>query len=177
MKDKLMIKYIKKKNQKGMEILIDQYNGLITSVIRYHLGSLINYEEECVSDTLLAIWDNVEGFNQDKNAFKNWICAIAKYKAIDYKRKYLNKIEISDLDEQNYYIDKNLLKIEIQEELNETLKFLSEEDKEIFRRYYLNDESVIDIANDKKLAVSSVHSKLSRGKAKIRKSLLNEGGK
>ena len=177
MKDKLMIKYIKKKNQKGMEILIDQYNGLITSVIRYHLGPLINYEEECVSDTLLAIWDNVEGFDQDKNTFKNWICAIAKYKAIDYKRKYLNKIEISDLDEQNYYIDKNLLKIEIQEELNETLKFLSDEDKEIFRRYYLNDESVIDIANDKKLAISSVHSKLSRGKAKIRKSLLNEGGK
>ncbi|MBS6508404.1 MAG: sigma-70 family RNA polymerase sigma factor [Paraclostridium bifermentans] len=177
MKDKLMIKYIKKKNQKGMEILIDQYNGLITSVIRYHLGSLINYEEECVSDTLLAIWDNVEGFDQDKNTFKNWICAIAKYKAIDYKRKYLNKIEISDLDEQNYYIDKNLLKIEIQEELNETLKFLSDEDKEIFRRYYLNDESVIDIAKDKKLAISSVHSKLSRGKAKIRKSLLNEGGK
>ncbi|MBN8048859.1 MULTISPECIES: sigma-70 family RNA polymerase sigma factor [Paraclostridium] len=177
MKDKLIIKYIKKKNQKGMEILIDQYNGLITSVIRYHLGSLINYEEECVSDTLLAIWDNVEGFDQDKNTFKNWICAIAKYKSIDYKRKYLNKIEISDLDEKNYYIDKNLLKIEIQEELNETLKFLSEEDKEIFRRYYLNDESVIDIANDKKLAISSVHSKLSRGKAKIRKSLLNEGGK
>lgn len=177
MKDKLMIKYIKKKNQKGMEILIDQYNGLITSIIRYHLGPLINYEEECVSDTLLAIWDNVEGFEQDKNTFKNWICAIAKYKAIDYKRKYLNKIEISDLDEQNYYIDKNLLKIEIQDELNETLKFLSEEDKEIFRRYYLNDESVIDIANDKKLAISSVHSKLSRGKAKIRKSLLNEGGK
>ncbi|WP_270660059.1 sigma-70 family RNA polymerase sigma factor [Paraclostridium bifermentans] len=177
MKDKLIIKYIKKKNQKGMEILIDQYNGLITSVIRYHLGSLINYEEECVSDTLLAIWDNVEGFDQDKNTFKNWICAIAKYKAIDYKRKYLNKIDISDLDEQNYYIDKNLLKIEIQEELNETLKFLSEEDKEIFKRYYLNDESVIDIANDKKLAISSVHSKLSRGKAKIRKSLLNEGGK
>lgn len=177
MKDKLIIKYIKKKNQKGMEILIDKYNGLITSVIRYHLGPIINYEEECVSDTLLAIWDNVEGFDQDKNTFKNWICAIAKYKAIDYKRKYLNKIEISDLDEQNYYIDKNLLKIEIQEELTETLKFLSEEDKEIFRRYYLNDESVIDIANDKKLAISSVHSKLSRGKAKIRKSLLNEGGK
>ena len=48
MKDKLMIKYIKKKNQKGMEILIDQYNALITSVVRYHLGKL-DYEEECVS--------------------------------------------------------------------------------------------------------------------------------
>lgn len=160
-----------------MEILIDRYNGLITSVVRYHLGSLINYEEECVSDILLAIWDNIDGFEKDKNSFKNWICAIAKYKSIDYKRKYLNKIETSILDEQTYYIDKNLIKIEIQEELNETLNFLSEEDKEIFRRYYLDDESIGDIANDKKLAISSIHSKLSRGKAKIRKSLLNEGGK
>ncbi|MDK2587250.1 sigma-70 family RNA polymerase sigma factor [Romboutsia sedimentorum] len=177
MQDKLMIKYIKKKNQKGMEILIDQYNALITSVIRHHLGKLINYEQECVSDTLLAIWDNIDGFEKDKNSFKNWMCAIAKYKAIDYKRKYLNKIETSSFDEQTYYIDKNLLKIEIQEELNETLNFLSQEDKEIFRRYYLDDESIVDIAKDKKLAISSVHSKLSRGKTKIRKSLSKEGGK
>ncbi|MBO3446098.1 sigma-70 family RNA polymerase sigma factor [Clostridium sp. CCUG 7971] len=177
MQDKLIIKYIKKKNQKGMEILIDQYNALLTSIVRFHLGTLINYEEECVSDALLAIWDNIEGFEKDKNSFKNWICAIAKYKAIDYKRKYLNKIETSSLDEQTYYIDKNLLQIEIQEELNETLDFLSEEDEEIFRRYYLEDESVADIANNKKLAISSVHSKLSRGRSKIRKILLKEGGK
>ncbi|MGX4598320.1 sigma-70 family RNA polymerase sigma factor [Faecalimicrobium sp. JNUCC 81] len=177
MQDKLIIKYIKKKNQKGMEILIDKYNALLTSIVRFHLGTLINYEEECVSDTLLAIWDNIDGFEKDKNSFKNWICAIAKYKAIDYKRKYLNKIETSSLDEQTYYIDKNLLQIEIQEELNETLDFLSEEDEEIFRRYYLEDESVVDIANNKKLAISSVHSKLSRGRSKIRKILLREGGK
>lgn len=177
MQDKLIIKYIKKKNQKGMEILIDKYNALLTSIVRFHLGTLINYEEECVSDTLLAIWDNIDGFEKDKNSFKNWICAIAKYKAIDYKRKYLNKIETSSLDEQTYYIDKNLLQIEIQEELNETLDFLSKEDEEIFRRYYLEDESVVDIANNKKLAISSVHSKLSRGRSKIRKILLREGGK
>lgn len=176
MKDKLMIKYIKKKNQKGMEILIDQYNALITSVVRYHLGKL-DYEEECVSDTLLSIWENIDGFESDKNSFKNWICAIAKYKAIDYKRKYLNKIEISSLDDQTSYVDKNLLNIEIQEALNETLNFLSPEDKEIFRRYYLDDENIADIANDKKIAISSVHSKLSRGRAKIRRILVNRGGK
>ncbi len=176
MQDNLMIKYIKKKNEKGMEILIDQYNGLITSVVKHHLGILINYEEECVSDTLLAIWDNIDGFDKDKNSFKNWICAIAKYKAIDYKRKYLNKVEASNLDEQTYYIDKNLIKLEIEEELNETLNFLSKEDEDIFRRYYIEDESIVDIASNKKLAISSVHSKLSRGRAKIRKYLLKEGG-
>ena len=171
-----MIKYIKKKNEKGMEILIDRYNGLITSVVRYHLDKL-KYEEECVSDTLLAIWDNIDGFeSKDENSFKNWICAIAKFRAIDYKRKYLNKIETSSLDEQTCYVDKNLLMIEIKEELNETLDCLSDEDKEIFQRYYLEDESVCDIANDKKIAISSVHSKLSRGRSKIRKILLNKGG-
>ena len=29
-----MIKYIKKKKEKGMEILIDSYRGIITSVVR-----------------------------------------------------------------------------------------------------------------------------------------------
>ena len=75
------------------------------------------------------------------------------------------------MDEETPYIDKNLLNIEIQEELNETLNFLSKEDEEIFRRYYLEDERIVDIAHNKKLAISSVHSKLSRGKVKIRKSL------
>lgn len=94
MKDELIIKYIKKKNSKGMDILIDQYNALITSVIRFHLGKLTNYEEECVSDAFLAIWDNIDGFQKEKNTFKNWICAIDKYKAIDYKRKYLRYINL-----------------------------------------------------------------------------------
>ena len=35
-----------------------------------------------------------------------WICAIAKYKAIDYKRKYLAKVETLDMTDEIYYIDK-----------------------------------------------------------------------
>ena len=59
MQDELMIKYIKKKKEKGMEILIDSYRGIITSVVRKHLGVLVNYEEECVDDVLLSIWNNI----------------------------------------------------------------------------------------------------------------------
>lgn len=177
MEDKVIIKQIKKKNQKGMEALIDKYNPLITSVVRHHLGKLIIYEQECVSDTLLSIWDNIDGFCEDKNSFKNWVCVIAKYKAIDYKRKYINKIESNTLDENSFYIDKNLLNIEIKDEIEEILSFLSIEDKEIFKRYYINDENITNIAKDKKLSISSIHSKLSRGRSKIRKILLKEGGK
>ena len=92
MTDKLIIKYIKRCNPKGMEMLIDTYNGLLTSIIRKHINTVLNYEEECISDVLFAIWENIDGFNDRESSFKNWICAIAKYKAIDYKRKYIYKI-------------------------------------------------------------------------------------
>ncbi|MBO3446198.1 sigma factor [Clostridium sp. CCUG 7971] len=99
MEDELIIKYIKRRKEKGMEMLIDNYRGIITSVVRKHIGVLINYEEECVSDVFLSTWGNIKSFDKNKNNFKNWICAISKYKAIDYKRKYLSKIETLDISE------------------------------------------------------------------------------
>ncbi|MGL5347896.1 MAG: sigma factor [Peptostreptococcaceae bacterium] len=95
--DKLMIKYIKKKNPKGMDMLIEDYSGIITSVVRNHLGTLKNYEEECVSDVLFSVWESINGYEKDKNSFKNWVCAIAKYKSINYRKKYLSKPETIDI--------------------------------------------------------------------------------
>ena len=170
MKDKLMIKYIKKKNQKGMEILIDQYNALITSVVRYHLGKL-DYEEECVSDTLLSIWENIDGFESDKNSFKNWICAIAKYKAIDYKRKYLAKVETLDMTDEIYYIDKDLVKQETKEEVEEILSHLNEKDRELFVKHYLEDIDLETIALKSNTKVSNLYNRLSRGRKRIRENM------
>ena len=110
--DKLIIKYIKKCNPKGMEMLIDNYSNLLASVIRKHISPLLNYEEECISDVLFLIWENIDGFNIKESSFKNWICAIAKYKAIDYKRKYISKID-EELNPNTPYIDKNLCKLEV----------------------------------------------------------------
>ena len=172
MQDELMIKYIKKKKEKGMEILIDSYRGIITSVVRKHLGVLVNYEEECVDDVLLSIWNNIKSFDSTKNSFKNWICAIAKYKAIDYKRKYLPKMISEQLDSNLFYIDENLYKLEIEEEIDQLLSSLNDKDKELFIRYYLNGDKLEEIAKEKSTNISNLHSRLSRGRKKIRKSVL-----
>ena len=171
MKDKLIIKYIKKCNPKGMEMLIDNYNGLLTSVVRKHINPVLNYEEECISDVLFAIWENIEGFNNKENSFKNWICAIAKYKAIDYKRKYISKIS-EELDSNILYIDENFYKLDMEEEINELLSSLNYKDKELFKRYYLNGDELEEIAKDTNTNVPALHSRLSRGRKKIRRSIL-----
>lgn len=171
LEDELIIKYIKKRKEKGMEMLIDNYRGLITAVVRKHLGVLINYEEECVSDIFLAIWDNIKSFDSDKNSFKNWICAISKYRAIDYKRKYLSKIETVDMSDEVYYIDTELLKSEIKEEINEILSHLNEKDRQLFTKHYLEGENLESIATKTNTNVSNLYNRLSRGRNKIRKSM------
>ena len=171
MQDTLIIKYIKKRKQEGIEMLIDKYSGLIASIVRNNLGKLTNYEEECVSDVFLAIWDNIAYFEKDKNTFKNWICVIAKYKAINYKKKYLEISNTSEINEDNYYIDKNLLGLEIKEDLDDIFKHLNEKDKNIFIKYYLGGEDPQDIAKENNITISSLYSRLSRGRKKIRESM------
>jgi len=168
LQDELIIKYIKKKKEKGMELLIDNYRGIITAIVRRHLGVLINYEEECVDDVLLSIWDNIKSFDNSKNNFKNWICAISKYKAIDYKKKYLSKIEYMDMSETIYYIDEQLLKSEIEEEINDILSHLNESDRILFKQHYLDGHTLKEIAFKNNISVSNIYNRISRGRKKIR---------
>ena len=168
MQDELIIKYIKKKKEKGMELLIDNYRGIITAIVRRHLGVLINYEEECVDDVLLSIWDNIKSFDNSKNSFKNWICAISKYKAIDYKKKYLSKIEYMDMSETIYYIDEQLLKSEIEEEVNDILSHLNESDRTLFKQHYLEGHTLKEIAFKNNISVSNIYNRISRGRKNIR---------
>lgn len=177
LQDKLMIKYIKKKNPKGMDMLIENYSGIITSVVRSHLGILKNYEEECISDVLFSVWESIEGYNKDKNSFKNWVCAIAKYKSINYRRKYLTKFETIDISNEIYYIDEELLKSEIEEDITDILSCLKEEDKELFINYYIEGYKLEEIAIKKQTSIASLHTRLSRGRKKIRKNIDAIGGK
>ncbi len=167
-----MIKYIKKKKEKGMELLIDNYRGIITAIVRRHLGVLTNYEEECVDDVLMSIWDNIKSFDSSKNTCKNWICAISKYKAIDYKKKYLSKIEYVDMSEEIYYIDEELLKSEMEEEINDILSYLNESDRRLFKEHYLKGEPLEEIAIKNNTKVSNLYNRLSRGRKKIRQSVI-----
>lgn len=171
MQDNLLIKYIKKKNPKGMDMLIDNYGGIITSVVRNHLGVLINYEEECINDVFLSIWESIEGYDKDKNSFKNWICAIAKYKSINYKKKYLNKYEEMQTNNEIYYIDKDLIKLEVNEDVEDILHCLNSKDKELFIKYYIEGYELEEIAKENKTNVTNLYSRLSRGRKKIKKTL------
>lgn len=70
-----------------------------------------------------------------------------------------------------YYIDTELMKSEIKEEINEILSHLNEKDRELFTKHYLEGENLESIATKTNTNVSNLYNRLSRGRNKIRKSM------
>lgn len=151
-------------------MLIDKYGGLIKGIIRRHLSNLIYYEDECINDVLLSIWNNINSFS-GKGSFKSWIGAIAKFKAIDYKRKYLKLNTIEDIDNlairSDYLVENELLKKELKEEIHSMLDLLNDKDKDIFIKHYLEDKKVLIVSNEMNLDITIIYSRLSRGRKKL----------
>ena len=177
--DGLIIKYIKKKKEEGLRLLIDEYAAFILAIVKYHLGEFQNHTEECVNDILFSIWENIDKYDCKKNSFKNWIGAISKYKAIDYKRKAINELIHNKMEFENIDINKKSLNDHIDEKYYENLKeeveqlldFLNPEDKKIMVDYYLKGYKVEEISKMTGLKTSNLHNKLSRIRKKLRKSI------
>lgn len=176
MKDEKIVKFIKKRDERGLELLIDTYGGLITSIIRKHLYNLYDKQEECIDDVLLAVWNNINSFDNSKNSLKNWIAAISQYRSIDYKRKYL-KLFNEELDikqvENNLFIDSRIIQEELSDEIEELLIFLKPEDKELFIKRYIEEKSIQELAQETGIKEDVIYNRLSRGRKKLRKKYKN----
>jgi len=166
MEDDWIIACITLKKEKGLELLIDQYGGLITAIVRKHLGTLKSYEEECINDVLLAVWHHIHRFDSEKNTFKNWVAAVAKYKAIDYQRKYI-KTQHESLGEAEFGETPGVHNVQ-RDDVEELLGHLSEGDRELFKAYYLQEIELKQIAKKQETTISNLYNRLSRGRKKLK---------
>lgn len=165
------IRYLKKKDEKALDYIIDIYGGLIKFVINKHLYDMKDYHEECIQDVFFDVWNGIDKYDSTKGDFRNWIAAIAKYKCIMYKRKYsyisLNK-DIEDIELAIDNIEIELRNKELKEEVNSLLENLKEEDKRIFIEYYIEEKSVKEISRDLNIKGDNIYNRISRGKKKLR---------
>ncbi len=104
------IEQVKKGNEKALEYVIDNYAWILKTVIKKHLFYLPNLYEECMNDCLLNIWENIDSYDENRSSFKNWIGGIAKYKSIDYTRKYLKDLENQNIEDVTVAVEDNSLK-------------------------------------------------------------------
>lgn len=178
--EKNYIKQLKLHNEKALAYVIDEYGGLLMSVIRKHLFYLPQRQEECFDDVLLKLWQNIDSFDETKNTFKNWAAAVAKYQAIDYLRSYQRELQTVNIeDEVIVHEDKalsDMIDNEISRELEQMLDCLKPRDREIFYKLYVEEKSIGEISQETGLKQDVIYNRLSRGRKKLRENMLEERG-
>jgi RNA polymerase sigma factor (sigma-70 family) len=171
-----VVQQLKLKNEESISYVLQKYGGLLNAVIRKFLqGNQLDIEE-CLGDVLVAIWFHIHSFDPAKNEFKQWIAAIAKYRAIDYLRRIeKEKQHVSKTELNERLFDRPVSQsctFDIESMLNE----LPDVERSIFEKYYLEGVPSKEIATQFKAEQSWVHNKLSRGRRKLKNFLLrNEG--
>ncbi|WP_455794179.1 sigma-70 family RNA polymerase sigma factor [Clostridium butyricum] len=162
---------LKKKNEKALDYVIDTYGWIIKSVIKKHLYNLQSVQDECINDVLLGLWNNIDKFDENKSEFKNWIAGIAKFKAIDYKRKYLRELDNEKVDDLNITVDDStheLLKNELSLEMQEMMNSLNERDRELFYKLYVEEIEVDKVSQETGIKREVIYNRVSRAKKKLR---------
>lgn len=172
------IRQIKHKDSKGLEFVVDNYSNLVFKIIYNVLNSRFHsqYAEECANDVFWGVWTNIDSFDEEKGSFKNWICAIAKYKAIDCKRKLYKQSTDTSIDdyplENEVSIEGLIIAAENNKELFQAIDLLNEEDREIFIRRYFLHEGIENIAKEFGVERNLVDQRLSRGRKFLKEKLI-----
>lgn len=91
-KESNFVEELSHRNEKALEYVMVHYGGLVKSVVHRYLNVLSQYEEECINDVFFAVWEHIDSYDSTRNPFANWIGGIARLKALDYKRKYANRL-------------------------------------------------------------------------------------
>lgn len=85
--DRNLIEALEERNPAAVEFVIDRYGPLLKAVLLKNLGEHRDRWEECFNDVLMVLWNHPRRFEEKRGQLKNWLCAIAKYKAIDLVRR------------------------------------------------------------------------------------------
>ena len=164
---------LRRRDERALSYVAEHYGGLMYAIVRKQLMNLLDMQEECVNDVLLAIWQHIDRYDESRSSFQSWIAAICRYKAIDCRRRWLSKMQEQPLEDASWMEDgrsrADLLEQEIFEETEQMLSCLKEEDRMLFRQLFLEEVPVEEAAQQFGISRSNLYNRVSRGRKKIRR--------
>lgn len=163
---------------RAMESIIEQYTGLVYSIINSKVSSVGTAEDvkECVSDVFMELYRQAKQVDPAKSSIKGYLAVIAKHKGIDLYRRLAGPAGRNvNMDETYEQLADTKLSPEqeviIKEQrsfLLQAIESLGEPDREIFIRKYFLGQKTKEIAEALYLRDNTVDKKISRGLKKLR---------
>lgn len=182
------IQRLKNREEDALEFIMDEYFPLVKGIVSHVLLPIGSRElaEECISDVFLAVWNHAEKFKGEGEAdFRKWLCAIAKYKAVDFYRRERKCLETPSSDREGIDLfptqesaEEQVLYKENAREMKKLLNSFSSTDRNIFIMKFLWGMPSEEISRKLGLTKSAVDNRIYRSKKQLLKGVLSlgEGG-
>lgn len=172
MTERKALKELRKGSEEALGWFISQYTPYVTTVIYNIIGTYMDTAdiEEVAADVFFTLWENASAVH----SVKGYLGTVARNKAKNKLRE--RKAELP-LMEQILVVDGlDLEHLAEEKELSVAVKravmAMPQPDREIFLRFYYYYQELGDISSEMEINLSTVKSKLRRGRAKLKQALL-----
>ena len=160
----------------ALDELNNQYGRYVSRIVGTLIGAAMTAQdvEEVVSDVFFTLWRQADRVRLGR--LKGYLSSIARNQAINKLRERRQELALEEdvlpaLDGP----EQAAAAAERREILNRALDEMGEPEREIFLRHYYYGQTVAAIGLEMQMNVSTVKSRLSRGRKKL-KAILLEGG-
>ena len=173
--DNLIVKIAAEKSRPAFIELFNFFAPRLKSFLMKG-GLTPEHAEEIAQETMLTVWNRASTYNPEKASASTWIFTIARNKKIDVLRK-INRPEFDPSDpllsinnDQENYLDEVVQK-QNEETLKEAIKTLPVEQSELIKKAFYEDKTHQAIAEELKMPLGTVKSRIRLGMERLRHAL------
>ena len=67
---------MEKGNEKALLYVIENYGWVLKTVVKRQMATLPHLWDDCINDTLMAVWENIGSFDEKRSRFENWLAGV-----------------------------------------------------------------------------------------------------
>jgi RNA polymerase sigma-70 factor (ECF subfamily) len=177
-KEDNILEKLKKQKRGALDEAIEQYTPYVSVIVYNIIGRIMTREdiEEVVSSVFVSLWRNSAELDGDKGSMRSYLGAAARNHAKNKLRELSPYIPFDEFESDISTVSgEPQAEFERREQkaiLWDMVHELGEPDSEIFLRYYYYEEKIRYIAKCTGLCVSTVKTKLARGRQKLKEKII-----
>ena len=172
-----IVELLLRRDEAGMDQLLRHYGPLMKYVIAPILSDPRD-REDCLSETVLRVWERIGQFDGTRGSWAAWLTAIARNTALNHARSNSRQGGVGEVDERTPSPEpgpeETVLREERQAAVREALERLSAGDRALFYRKYYYMQSTAQIAAELGMSERAVEGRLYRLKKQLRRLLGGE---
>lgn len=162
-----------------LEMIMDEYGTKIKKLVYSYVNNW-DIATDLTQEVFITVYQKLDSF-QYRSTFKTWIFTIAINKCKDYLKSWHYRNIV--LNEKLFFFMNDTKKspevqVVLQDDSNELYRIiwtLPTKYREVFILHYYEDLSLQEISDALNISVSTVKTRLYRGKEKVKKLYSNEG--